>query len=323
MYSFGEQLRHYFERPHTGCPRRPVAGRAAWLGAELADSRAWCEELGPDQVAELRAAVDHARSTPRETRELTQQDFPLPGLGGAIRRWRSALSDGLGFVLVRGFPVEQWSQAEAELAFFGLGTHLGVPGAQNPDGDLLGHVRDLSAEALHADERLYRTNRRIRFHCDAADAVGLLCLRSSAQGGESRLVSSASVFDHLLATRPELAERLCETFLLDARLPAGAAIAHTPVRPCCFDGERLRSFIHLDYFRSVERHPGAALDPLARAALDAWEAFAERPEVSLEMQLRPGDLQLVSNHSVVHARSAYADDPAAPRHLLRLWLSLV
>jgi alpha-ketoglutarate-dependent taurine dioxygenase len=80
--------------------------------------------------------------------------------------------------------------------------------------------------------------------------------------------------------------------------------------------------MHLDYFTSVERHPGVELDARTRAALAAWEEVAEQPDVHLDMQLAPGDVQLVSNHLVVHARTAYADDPAAPRHLLRLWLSL-
>jgi hypothetical protein len=42
------------------------------------------------------------------------------------------------------------------------------------------------------------------------------------------------------------------------------------------------------------------------------------------MALAPGDLQLVSNHTVIHARTAYDDAPDADgrRHLLRLWLSL-
>jgi alpha-ketoglutarate-dependent taurine dioxygenase len=40
------------------------------------------------------------------------------------------------------------------------------------------------------------------------------------------------------------------------------------------------------------------------------------------MQFEPGDIQLSSNHVTLHARTAYEDDPAAPRHLLRLWLSL-
>jgi len=42
------------------------------------------------------------------------------------------------------------------------------------------------------------------------------------------------------------------------------------------------------------------------------------------MWLAPGDMQFLSNHTIAHARTAYQDfaDPAARRHLLRLWLSL-
>ena len=58
------------------------------------------------------------------------------------------------------------------------------------------------------------------------------------------------------------------------------------------------------------------------AAID--DAIAEDPDVRLEMDLAPGDVQLVSNHTVIHARTAFvdADDPEEQRHLLRLWLSL-
>ena len=42
------------------------------------------------------------------------------------------------------------------------------------------------------------------------------------------------------------------------------------------------------------------------------------------MELAAGDIQWLSNHTVLHARTAYEDDPdpARRRHLLRLWLSL-
>jgi hypothetical protein len=40
------------------------------------------------------------------------------------------------------------------------------------------------------------------------------------------------------------------------------------------------------------------------------------------MNFEPGDVQLISNHTVVHARTAYEDAPESERHLLRLWLSL-
>lgn len=323
MYRFREQLLHYFDRPHVAPPAAPVGGPAAWRGEDLAGSDVrWRERLDAVQVAELQRAVEIARASGRPTGELTAADFPLPSLQVSLERWRRELRDGRGFVLISGFPVDAWSEADAEVAFWCLGLHLGVPGAQNEEGDLLGHVKDLSATARHADERLYRTNKSIRFHCDAADVVGLLCLGTSREGGASRLVSSVTVANHLLATRPDLAARMFEPMLLDARRPPGAGTQYTPVQPSCFDGTRLRTFMHLDYYTSVERHPGVELDTRARDLLAAWEDYAERPGVHLDMQLAPGDLQLVSNHGVVHARTKYDDDPETPRHLLRLWLSL-
>ena len=42
------------------------------------------------------------------------------------------------------------------------------------------------------------------------------------------------------------------------------------------------------------------------------------------MDLEPGDVQLLSNHTVLHARTDYEDysEPELKRHLLRLWISL-
>jgi hypothetical protein len=42
------------------------------------------------------------------------------------------------------------------------------------------------------------------------------------------------------------------------------------------------------------------------------------------MELELGDVQLLSNHSVIHARTDYQDYPEddRKRHLLRLWISL-
>ena len=42
------------------------------------------------------------------------------------------------------------------------------------------------------------------------------------------------------------------------------------------------------------------------------------------MALEPGDMQLLNNHVIYHARTAYVDDPNAKRDrlLFRLWLSM-
>jgi alpha-ketoglutarate-dependent taurine dioxygenase len=53
------------------------------------------------------------------------------------------------------------------------------------------------------------------------------------------------------------------------------------------------------------------------------EEIANDPTFHLQMDFRPGDVQLLNNGRVLHAREAYEDDPdpARRRHLLRLWLA--
>jgi hypothetical protein len=255
--------------------------------------------------------------------ELTARDLPLPTLAPRIAGWRQELVRGRGFVVLRGVPVQEWSQAESEAFFWLLGQHLGLPGAQNPEGDLLGHVRDQG----HDDQteiRAYRTRTRIDFHCDAADVVGLLCLRRAARGGLSRIASSVAVHDEILRRRPDLWEELYRPFLLDTKGEGG--LRYFPIVPCRHSDGTLRTFYHADYFRSVERHPEVPrLTRSQRELLDLYDTLAGSPELCVEMDLLPGDVQLLSNHTVVHGRSAFDDGGTTPgegRHLLRLWLSL-
>ena len=46
--------------------------------------------------------------------------------------------------------------------------------------------------------------------------------------------------------------------------------------------------------------------------------------MALGLELRPGDVLLASNHTIVHGRTAFEDLPGAAdrRHLLRLWLTI-
>ena len=61
-----------------------------------------------------------------------------------------------------------------------------------------------------------------------------------------------------------------------------------------------------------------------RGLLDLFDEVANDPALRLDMELEVGDVQLISNHTIVHARTRYEDglDATHKRHLLRLWLSL-
>jgi hypothetical protein len=324
--SFGEQALHYFRREHDGVALEPFGGPAAWRGAQMVRRDDWARRLAAAQIAELDQALVAARATRRPLEALRREDFPLPGLAVEIAGWVRELRDGRGFLLVRGLPVERWSDEEAELVFWCLGLHLGRPGAQNPQGDLLGHVIATGEEATDPNVRRYRTAGDIAYHCDLADVVGLLCLRAARRGGASRIASSVSVYNELLRRRPDLIPRLYEPFLLDVRgEEKEGRVPTVPVPPCRHAGGKLRTFYHSDYFRSAQRHASSPRFTEAELTLlDLYEEIANSPELRLDMIFEPGDLQLISNHVVLHARTAYADepDPSHKRHLLRLWLSL-
>jgi hypothetical protein len=325
-FSYAEQTGHYFARPHEASLREPLATPAAWRGPEVAGSEAWRFTLDDRDVAEIEGALAHAAGTGKATREMSAEDFPLPGLGVAIAGWRDAIMQGRGFQVVSGIPVERWSQADAERFFWCLGLHLGRPGAQNVAGDLLGHVTDTGDDAADPFVRLYRTRADIAYHCDAADVVGLLCLRTAKRGGASRIVSSVSVYNEVLRQRPDLVDRLYRPFLLDIRNEdSSGTLRHIPISPCRFAEGRLRTFYHSDYFRSVQRHDDVApFDAEEQALLDLYEAVAASPDLYFDMDLAPGDIQWLSNHTILHSRTGYEDhsEPARRRHLLRLWLSI-
>ncbi len=322
--SFSAQTRHYFERPHENLPDAPLTGATVWRGAALAKHpERWQVNLSPAEVEEIEAAARTIVEAGRPLADVDRSGFPLPTLTAKVDQWRDAIALGPGFVVVRGLPVTGWATELAEAAFWGIGHHLGIPGAQNPDQELLGHVRDYHEAQARPDVRLYRTAANIDFHCDAADVVGLLCLRQAPTGGESRIVSTHYLFNEVLRQQPDLVAELFEPFLLDGRGEQRAGMPlYSRVTPCAYARGELRTFYHSEYMRSVERHPEITLSTAHRRLLDLYDATAADPDVHLEMRLEPGDMQLLSNHSIAHARGVYEDDPSAPRHLLRLWLSL-
>jgi hypothetical protein len=67
---------------------------------------------------------------------------------------------------------------------------------------------------------------------------------------------------------------------------------------------------------SPGRNPG--VPPLTQAQLKALEAYREVADsVALDFWLKPGDLQLVHNHTQVHNRSSYEDYEVSG--LLKAW----
>lgn len=300
---------------------RPIAHPAAWSGPDLARDGRWILPLSDEQVRDLERATDGVVRAGLPFSRIDRATFPLPAWGALLATVRTEVADGRGFVLLRGAPVEGRPVAWLEKLFWGLGAHLGTGVTQTAKGDLISHVTDLGpVEGL---KRGFQTNREARLHIDLADGVGLLCLRQAKAGGLSMLASSVTAYNVLCRERPEVLDVLFRGFPWDRRdehapgeAPIGPRVPVFSLKAGRFSCRYNRSFID-----TVARRTGVPLSTEETAALDALDAVIQRDDLALPMDFRPGDIQLVSNHTVLHARTAYEDhpEPDRRRHLLRLW----
>ncbi len=77
-----------------------------------------------------------------------------------------------------------------------------------------------------------------------------------------------------------------------------------------------------NYYHLSQRHAEVPkLQAEHHEAMRLFNELASGPELSIRMVLRPGDVQLLSNHTCLHYRGAFRDSPDHTRHLLRLWLA--
>jgi hypothetical protein len=312
----------------TVSPRNPIADPAAWIGPHIQNDASWVYHFDAAAITEIDAALAHAKRAGARI-PFGPEVFPLPRLSSVMNGILHDVEQGQGFKLLRGIPRDRYSDGDCELLYWGLIAHLGKPISQNARGHLLGHVRDEGRTQADPNARAYQTSQRMDFHTDMLpmDLLGLFCLRTAKRGGASKITSALTIHNVLREERPDLLEALYGPFHIDWRgeEPEGEQGWFTlPMFSEC-DGKITARINSLPYYESAARH-GVQYAPSAiqREALAMVQEIANRPELMLTMDFQEGDIQLVNNHTMLHAREAYEDftEPGRERHLLRLWIAV-
>lgn len=300
----------------------PWTGRMAWDGSVLGKSEDWSFNLEKTEIDQLFEAVKGSLSSNKPLAEQSWYDYDMGTLQDRFVALRDDVLEGRGFTLIRGLSTTGWSDAELTRAYWIIGSLFGNPISQNARGDLLGHVIDLRVDDP-SSVRQYQTNAAQPFHSDSCDIVGLLCLRPAKNGGGSSIASSANIHNELLSTNPEALDTLYDEFICDryGEIPAGKEAWYcvhvfnriADMLVCCGMDPDIRLAPRLN-----------GVDELSDSQLAALDAFQQTArETALNMMLERGDIQLVNNLTVVHARESFEDyvDLDQRRYLLRLWLS--
>ncbi|KAJ1022344.1 hypothetical protein NDA13_005254 [Ustilago tritici] len=325
---------------------KQIAGPTVWDAASYsgeANRSKWVHTFTETEIAQLESASQLWLESGRELGEVERSTFPLPSdLVATLTQLRERLVKGHGFYLFKGLPTKRWGNRLSAIAYLGLGSYLGNVVSQNRYGHILGHVKDLGEDPTKIDKvRIYRTNARQFFHTDSSGGiVGLLCLHKAIEGGESDIVSSHAVWNHLQAHRPDVAELLVSNIWhFDRKGEVSSSNPYSPDEP---QKEWVtRPIFHLAkgqpenrliltydpyYLKSIQRHVDAGhIPPLSEKQKEAIQVLEETAkQLSLHMVLDVGDIQFVSDVHVLHARTEYKDTapPAPRRHLYRLWLAV-
>jgi hypothetical protein len=170
--------------PHAGV----FEGPQTWTGRDFSSPANWILQLPEETKLELKSVV---RAVRQGAEPVTHQpeDFPLLSLGVTAAEVRKRLTQGRGFVVLRGLDLDDYDENEAGLLYAGLGSHIGAIIPQTLRGDRLYSVRDegirMEAEYGRTGARFSKTNSAFDFHTDSPsrvagrtpDFIGLLVLR--------------------------------------------------------------------------------------------------------------------------------------------------
>ena len=130
-----------------------------------------------------------------------------------------------------------------------------------------------------------------------------------------------AVFNEILARRDDLARILQEPFYFDARGQQAPGRPPYPLVPIFnFHAGYLNVLYKREDSDLALRLPQVpALSEQQIEALDLLDEGCD--ELALEFEVRPGEILIVNNYDLLHARSAYRDQGpgAQKRHMLRLY----
>ncbi len=307
--------------------RRPLVGPATWRGPEL-EPTDWEYRLDIDEIAALRRVRADLLTRGVGLASIDPDSTPIPELARTIASWVHRLERGIGFVVIRGLNLDGWSAREAGLVFYALGRQMGHPVRQNAQGHLLSHVRDTGRDIFtDSNTRGYQTKIALPYHTDTStDVLGLMCFRDAKHGGMSSLAPLQTIYNDVLASRPDLVDVFYEPFRFDCRdeeHPDGGPFYTRVLASLCEGRFSLRH--NSGYARSAMRFPDCP--PLSAAQLELLsliDELAARPETHFNVSLEPGDIVLINNYTVMHSRTSFEDhqQEELKRHLLRLWLVL-
>ncbi|KAK3337583.1 hypothetical protein B0T19DRAFT_79272 [Cercophora scortea] len=302
-----------------------VASPLCWTGAAVLP-KDYVVTLSSEDIESIRSSIGHFKKLGLAIPMISPETFPLPQpLAQRLRDISNEIHEGRGFVVLRGWDPSTHTDEENVIAFCGVASHVGVKRHTDAKGISLDHLRDASRDPKpagreHVELHPGKVMAPLKFHADRrfADIVGLFVKTKALVGGKQRLSSFWTVFNEMRRNNPDALRVLAGDFpwpdVFDTDSDSDNDPTPTPA-PVIFH-KNGKVICQLEY--RVFEGTNNTLTQAQWKALDTLESIADKH--SLELDVQPGDMQLINNYAILHGRRAWVDRGERERHYYRVGL---
>ena len=103
----------------SDAPVTPLEPHAEWRADDVSEPADWTLELTGAELAELDAALAHARTVTDDVLDVSADDFPLPTLAARLHDFAAELVDGRGFGRIGTLDIERLGAEDAVVDLLG------------------------------------------------------------------------------------------------------------------------------------------------------------------------------------------------------------
>jgi hypothetical protein len=310
-------------------PFIPLNPDSLWDASSLWQRKQWHFSFNDKIITDFEQICETHEIDEQTANSYKKGEWFFPILEEFGNNIRKELLSGSGVAWIKGFPIHHIGEQKTRLLYSALGVELGKP---LENYGRLYEVKDTGHSYKDRAIPVSQTNAETTFHTDSSaahvipDFVGLLCLQPAIEGGESLVVSATTVYKTMHLQYSHLLSYLHEEFIRDIITPGIEPNAQQlfnnrfPIFSYDEQMEEL-TFRYMRYWiETGYSKAGISLSPCYFEAFDCLDKLLSSAKNVVSFYLHPGDMLWVNNRTIAHNRTAYIDNPANPRRLLRMWV---
>ncbi|MBL76648.1 MAG: hypothetical protein CL763_06980 [Chloroflexi bacterium] len=245
-----------------------------------------------------------------------------------ILQIKKILQDGCGFFVIDGKIFSEFSKKELEYIYSIISQMLGELYVQNIQNEKFVLIKD-EGKSMETGGRYHQTKEGGSYHTDSPqwdnvpDFVGLLCINPAKKGGINKFLSAYSIHNEIQRKNPIFLNELYEKFYFDKRGEYEENESPTVFQPIfSYDNNELRFRYLRNYINDGFKIEGKKLTDTQINSLNLVDEITQCDDLSLDYDLKSGDMVFFNNHRILHGRTGFEDyeDKNLKRTLIRVWI---